>query len=344
LLTPELAQEIASETSRIVGFNILVTDRDGIVIGSGDESRVGGFHEASVEVVRTVQAAAHDAAQAGRLHGVKPGITLPITVDGVVVGTVGITGTPRVVRQFGLVVRRQTEILLRESTLVRSRLVRENAVADLVRDVGQYDPEVLDPQVLVLNARELGFDLLIPRVAVVVQTDQPVLRVLREIFNGPQDIVAATGAGRFGVLSRNVSTSDVLTTCGRISGAVGVGGVAHSVADLHESYRDASTAARLGGQGVHSIDDFRLPELLAGIPQRAKARFLAAVNVPPDLRPTVTAWCESGYHLVRAAQTLHIHRNTLIYRLDKIERETGKDPRNPRVATSLYLACLLQDR
>src|SRR5215831_426167 len=145
VLTPTLAQEIAGETSRIIGFNVLITDRDGTVIGSGDRGRVGSFHEASVEVMRTLEAAAHDAAQARELRGVRPGITLPIVRAGTALGTVGITGSPRQVRRFGLVVKRQTEILVQESVLLRSRLLRERALEDLVRDIAYFDSDVVEP-------------------------------------------------------------------------------------------------------------------------------------------------------------------------------------------------------
>src|SRR5438094_10532689 len=115
VLTPVLAQEIAGDTSAIIGFNVLITDQDGMVIGSGDTGRVGTFHEASVEVMRTREAAAHSAGQARALRGVRPGVTLPIIIEGEALGTVGITGAPARVRRFGLVVKRQTEILLQES-------------------------------------------------------------------------------------------------------------------------------------------------------------------------------------------------------------------------------------
>src|SRR5262245_14525198 len=115
VLTPALAQEIAGSTTEIIGFNVLITDRDGTVIGSGDRNRVGTFHEASVEVMRTRRAATHSAAQARALRGVRPGITLPIVLGETALGTVGITGSPGQVRRFGLVVQRQTEILLQES-------------------------------------------------------------------------------------------------------------------------------------------------------------------------------------------------------------------------------------
>ena len=41
VLTPELAAEIADETTRILGHNVLITDEHAHVIGSGDVSRVG---------------------------------------------------------------------------------------------------------------------------------------------------------------------------------------------------------------------------------------------------------------------------------------------------------------
>ena len=44
---------------------------------------------------------------------------------------------------------------------------------------------------------------------------------------------------------------------------------------------------------------------------------------------------------MEASKALYIHRNTLIYRLNKIEELTGKSPRDYEPAFALYLACLL---
>jgi carbohydrate diacid regulator len=46
---------------------------------------------------------------------------------------------------------------------------------------------------------------------------------------------------------------------------------------------------------------------------------------------------------VTTAQRLAIHRNTVIYRLDKISRLTARDVREPEVAIALCLACLITD-
>ncbi len=218
-LTAALAQEIAGGTSDIIGFNVLITDRNGTVIGSGDSNRVGTFHEASVEVMHTLQPATHTAAQAQNLRGVRPGITLPIVLGETALGTVGITGAPGQVRRFGLVVKRQTEILLQESLLLRSRLLRERALEDLVRDIAYFDADVVESDLIVYRAGELGYDLGAPRVAIVIDLVGPpdhteaagahesttrlaLLHTLRATFTATHDLVAAMPSDRFVALHR----------------------------------------------------------------------------------------------------------------------------------------------
>ncbi|WP_433178566.1 CdaR family transcriptional regulator [Actinoallomurus sp. CA-150999] len=382
-LTPALAQEIAGDTSAIIGFNVLITDPDGVVIGSGDAGRIGSFHEASVEVMRTLQAAAHTVGQARLLRGVRPGVTLPIVIDGQAAGTVGITGAPAQVRRFGLVVQRQTEILLRESLLLRSHLLRERVLEDLVRDIAHFDADLVTPDELALRAEELGYDLGVPRTAMLLELEDTataiapdghnlrstLLRLIRETFASPQDLVAAVAAGRFAVFHRGparpaaVDDPPGVRSLGRalvdnvqrrlgLSARVGVGGLAASVPELRDSYEDAKAALRLGSRtrpaaSVHSIDELRVHQLLAAVPHRVRRRFaetyVAELCERPDwpvLRQTITVWTEHGFNLVRTAAALNIHRNTLVYRLDKIARREGDRADGDADRLALYLACV----
>ena len=132
----------------------------------------------------------------------------------------------------------------------------------------------------------------------------------------------------------------------------GIGSPATTVAELHDSYHDASTAlflaARLPGTTrVAHIDDLRVPEIVAAGSQHTRTRFVRALLGDlraqtdwPTPRQTITAWCECGLNLVRAAAELQIHRNTLIYRLNKIEELTGHSTRVARFVLRLYLACI----
>ncbi|MFI7702147.1 CdaR family transcriptional regulator [Nonomuraea sp. NPDC049480] len=387
MLTPLIAQEIARETSTIIGFNVLITDREGMVIGSGDTARLGTFHEASVGVMHTLRPASHGPEAARGLIGVQPGITLPILLNGESVGTVGITGDPDQVERFGLVVRNQTEILLRESLLQRSLLLRESAVEDLLRDLAHYDPEVADPDLIAFKAHELGHDLRLRRSVVVMDIDAPaqeihspsepgtlrsaILRVLRRTFPDARDLLGSIASGRFVVLHHLSGPydadplADLLTRCEQVADdlmrphgigcRIGVGGVASSVARLHDAYRDAANALyladRLGrGERVTRIADVRVHDLLTTVAHGARARFAEAMIGPLRREPgwevtrrTITAWCESGFNLVRASSALHIHRNTLVYRLGKIETLLGPGFKDARICLSLYLACLIDE-
>lgn len=381
MLTPALAQEIARDISALIGHNVLITNRDAVVIGSGDDSRLGTFHEASVEVIRTVQLAAHGSPQAHALHGVKPGITLPVVLDGAAVGTVAITGSPQKVERFGLVVRRQTEILLREAAMVQARLLGEHVIEELMRDIAAYDPELIDADFLVSRATELGYDLRLRRVAVAMELDttcasrdpepntsairEDTMRAVRHAFGDKQDVVSTMGSGRATVLHRISSRetpADVRPRVEQLTKALraehgvvvraGVGSTADSLPTLCLSYQDALDALRLGGRlharvTVHVIDDLRVHQLLAAVGHRTRARLVEiTLRGPrrlqdwPVLRGTFTVWCENGFSLVQTASVLHVHRNTLIYRLRKLEEVGGIDTNDRQRCLTIYLACL----
>jgi carbohydrate diacid regulator len=273
---------------------------------------------------------------------------------------------------------------------LRSHLVREQAVDELVRDIASFDADAVEPDLIAYRAAELGYDLTVPRAVVVVDvtaapddaatipartpsdivaagepTLRPaLLRTMRTTFAGPHDIVAAMPSDRFVVLPRARSGQDdeLRTRCrglverlSRRHGpqtAVGIGPVATTVVGLHHAYQDASAAVRLGvhltgWRTVNTIDDVRIHQLLTAIGQRPRGRFVDALTVRmraetdwPSLRQTVVAWCESGFSLLHAADALHVHRNTLVYRLKRIARLTDRPVRDHRTTLALYLACL----
>ena len=366
MLSPVLAQQIAAETSEAIGHNVIITDADAVVIGSGDESRVGSLHEASLEVMKTQESAWHNPEQARLLRGVRPGITLPLLIDGDAVGTVGITGSPRQVRRFGLLVRRQTEILLEESALVRSRLLRERALGDLVVEVTGFAAGSSDPDLLQASARELGFTLTIPRRALVVQTiaapiGPEVLRAVRAVFHHRQDMVARRSTSTCLVLlhedarsaadeaTRLVSVLEERFTC---EVHVGISEVTEGIESLADACRDAADALVLGGRvhrghSVVPIARVRTHQALMSLPPRERTRLtVGTLGDLPDredwstLRTTVLAWCESGFNLVEAASKLTVHRNTLLYRLGKLEQLSGRPWRDHQGMLAVYVACL----
>jgi carbohydrate diacid regulator len=117
-------------------------------------------------------------------------------------------------------------------------------------------------------------------------------------------------------------------------------------------YRDAAPALRArprleADRRVFAVADLRVPQLVASVVRHERARYAAALLAGlreredwPVLREAPIVWAEGGFRLVRTAQRLAVHRNTLLYRLTKIEELSGRGEREPRTAMAMYLACL----
>lgn len=92
---------------------------------------------------------------------------------------------------------------------------------------------------------------------------------------------------------------------------------------------------------VYLKKDLGIMPLLLSDSQESKRNFtteiLANLN-DPELVDTLSVFLDSNLNLTQTAQELKIHRNTVIYRLDKISELLGKDPRNFDEAVELHVA------
>ncbi|MBL4936456.1 helix-turn-helix domain-containing protein [Clostridium sp. YIM B02515] len=72
------------------------------------------------------------------------------------------------------------------------------------------------------------------------------------------------------------------------------------------------------------------------------SRFKEKFNLfDSELINTIEEFVNCGLNISDAARKLYVHRNTLIYRLDKITKETGFDIRNFKEATVFIIAFLI---
>ncbi len=216
-----------------------------------------------------------------------------------------------------------------------------------------------------VQAREAIRDGETPQ-ARILTVRKAVLAGIRKVFCEDGDISATLGNNRFVVLhvsgengpqqertlqlaSRALEAIDAFG----LKAAVGVGSPARGIPALAVSYQEAWKALFLGKKfcarpGVYDIAAYRLEDIVTTIDPPARARYVRAVTgsfrSSPDweqMRETIRGWCESSFSLVEAAARLHIHRNTLIYRIEKIARETGLNLKDFRTCLNLYLALVM---
>jgi carbohydrate diacid regulator len=369
MLGQALAQQIANEITDVIGHNVLITDEAGIVLGSGDESRVGQFHEASVEVVRSRRTMAHSSEDVRDLIGTLPGVTIPLVIDDEVVGTIGLSGSPDEVVQFGLVVKRQTEILMQEAARIGTRIMHERATAELVREICEWHHSGVAKSQLLRRGRTLGHDLTLPRRMVLIQWEatrpdagsEHIVRRVEEVFSSADDLIAPLARMVIAVATPEGAVEDrcrELVASAEGSGLrvrLGVGSTASGIADLNVSARDAFDALQVGpvahpGMTIHQIEHVRLQQALSVVPIDSRIRLVEGLLAPlladrdwTTLRATLIAWGDCAFNITRSADRLHVHRNTLIYRLDKIARLLRRSLDEPGLAVALYVTCVIDE-
>jgi carbohydrate diacid regulator len=118
---------------------------------------------------------------------------------------------------------------------------------------------------------------------------------------------------------------------------VGVGQYYPDLPGLRKSYQDAKLALEVGTKVWGPSKPYHIKRVgmfitLANTSQDRKAELAHQILSPllrdEQLFKTVQAFLASGLNLTEAAENLHIHRNTLIYRLDKTKKLIHLDPRH----------------
>ncbi|GAA1509970.1 PucR family transcriptional regulator [Nocardioides humi] len=130
---------------------------------------------------------------------------------------------------------------------------------------------------------------------------------------------------------------------------VGISSVVARLDEIQEARRQARVACAAVSPGAAMVGRFGsdpLAVLLAGSPDQARvlvdAVLAPVLALPEDDRAvvfaTARAWLAAGGSTSTAARELHVHRNTVRYRIRRLEEITGRDLARPVDAAELYVA------
>ncbi len=120
-LTDELAENIVSKIMETVNNNINVMNKKGIIIASGNKSRIGTIHEGALIAIQRKSEVNIDEKQSKNLKGTYPGVNLPIEFQNRIVGVIGITGNPLEVLCYSKLIKMTAELMI-EQAYVMSEL------------------------------------------------------------------------------------------------------------------------------------------------------------------------------------------------------------------------------
>ena len=135
---------------------------------------------------------------------------------------------------------------------------------------------------------------------------------------------------------------------------VGVGSVVNNIKHLSRSFKEAMVAVEVGkvfenDKYVMNYDKLGIGRLIYQLPTTMCEKFLEEVfklgefeSLDREALATIQRFFENSLNVSETARKLFIHRNTLVYRIEKIKRLTGLDLREFENAVTFKVAMMVK--
>ncbi|MCX8131294.1 MAG: helix-turn-helix domain-containing protein [Clostridia bacterium] len=130
---------------------------------------------------------------------------------------------------------------------------------------------------------------------------------------------------------------DTLSTESMVKAMIGIGTVVDSITDIGRSFKEAHTALEVGGifesnKSVINYNNLGIGRLIYQLPESLCRLFLKEVfksgsfeSLDSEYILTIQKFFENNLNVSETSRQMFVHRNTLVYRLDKIQKVTGLD-------------------
>ena len=134
---------------------------------------------------------------------------------------------------------------------------------------------------------------------------------------------------------------------------IGIGSVSSQMKDIAKSFKEATTAIEVGAvfdteKNIISFENLGIGRLIYQLPIPLCKMFIREVfdGKSPDefdeeTLTTINKFFENSLNVSETSRQLYIHRNTLVYRLDKLQKSTGLDLRVFEDAITFKIALMV---
>ena len=213
------------------------------------------------------------------------------------------------------------------------------------------------PGDIYIRAKELHFSTDAPRAVFLIRQvghgDVATVDVLSSMFPDKlQDFVLSINEMDIAVVKQiNASTTsedlekiavameDTLKNELRIKTVIGIGTIADHLRELADSYKEAQTAIEVGKvfdteKSIMHYENLGIGRLIYQLPTTLCEIFLSEVfkknsidSLDQETLFTINKFFENNLNVSETSRKLFVHRNTLVYRLEKIKKLTGLDLR-----------------
>lgn len=354
-LSKQTAQKIVDTIKDVCGHDINYINKNGTIFASTNAARIGDFHEIGNKVIstnETIEISSDDS-----FYGTHKGVNIPFSYNREIIAAIGISGEPDEVRPYAVLAQKITSLILREQEIDLLDYGRKNQLNYVIRSLIENNELNHDYLLNFLSEYKLGIDTPCRTVLIrfnprynlsnLSMVENHVFHTFDQIsaklysFNFPNEYVLIIPEEQYQKWSYVFST-----LADHTSGILqmGIGNIC-PISKQHESYGAAQLAVRSlsGSQNIAIFDNLDLEILLGCINEQAKKGYLQKTISRLDHEDIalLKTYFSTDMSLKETSEILFLHKNTLQYKLNRIEKLTGYNPRIFHGAVNLFLATIL---
>ncbi|WP_459377699.1 sugar diacid recognition domain-containing protein [Serratia sp. ser-z] len=371
LLAEATARQIVQRAMGIISYSVNVMDSNGVIIASGNPQRLFQRHEGAVLALAENRVVEIDRATAEHLKGVRPGINLPFSFRNQRVGVIGISGEPAEVRAYAELVKMAAEMMVEQAALLDQHQWEKRYREELANQLLQPQPNTASLEAM---AAYLGLDLRQTRIVWIVELQEAQPHLLRELLaeleaTQRDALIAITGFNEMTLLrpacmaqgewSLKLERQQAQRLQNQLKHRFRVRLIVGGFYDDPQSAYRSSLTARATQAMAQRLKlrhatlfyhDYPLPSLLCDLGEDWRAqelgrpwRTLGEQDEKGVLRSTLRHYFSQNCDQTQTAAQLHIHVNTLRYRLQRIEAITGMKINQLTDSLRLFIGMLMHD-
>lgn len=356
----EIAQQIVDATMEVIDNRIInIMDRDGLIIASGDKRRIHTYHQGAALVNESGATIEIYPEELHRYPGAKEGLNMPITVAGKTLGVVGVNGHPDEVRIIANLVKKTVELNIEQHLLAEQIKLAADLKQQILRKlIYEHSEKKVDE--LEHLAKFAEVDLTSPHCAIVFKPNkdfpEPSLHILKiapqieehlleRHYLHPNDLFGVINP--YYVCFKKISAispedepkqlaelrEEILTHC-RLDVRIAMGSHHPGLSGYKKSFQEAKTLLHVNSQPVQtmSFPTSQVDYLLSQIDDDILSHFLIPLHQrlmgknhfeQRWIFSTVDALAKHHFDPVETGKALHIHKNTMAYRLKRLEEISG---------------------
>ena len=341
----QLATQIVETVKDICDHDINFIDCQGIIYASTDIKRIGSFHEAGLLAIKEKRII--EVYDDTSVNGSLQGVNVPVYYHDQIIAVIGISGKPDKVKKYAYLAQKITNLLIREKELNEFNRSQAEKMHYLLQSL--LDQENLDSQYFSDMLKYFQLDLknnyrLLIILAKRLVNEQSIIQELHSLaipvyhYQYPNRFLAIIDADYFNRCEYKLKK----LAGNQVSIAVGK---QIPLIKLSESYHSALIALRnIQDYQYINYDVLTLEIILQSISIYDKKDYLNKTIAMLSLEDLnlLHIYFEEDMSLLNTANRLFIHKNTLQYKLDRIHKLCGYNPRKFRDANILYLALKLK--